>query len=155
MLSTFTTIGAFVGLLAGVFTVWDRYAKGRPIAYLVFKNEGDEISPRLFISNPGDYSIFILSAKTIPDVFFLSRELETRLLIEDQLSGITYWPIEPKGRAEFLIADRFKNGLPLGLPDRRVRFSIRWRRGSTTWLWQLPINVRTRTSTIRKIAKKA
>jgi hypothetical protein len=94
LLSAFTTFGALVGLITGVFTFWDRLAKGRPIAYLTFNGEGDHVSPRLLINNQ------------------------------------------------------------LGLADRRIRFSISWRRGSTTWLWQMPINVRTRTSTIRKIAKK-
>jgi hypothetical protein len=155
LLTAFTTFGAFVGLLTGIFTVWDRYARGRPIGYLVFRNEREELSPRLFVSNPGDYSVFIMSIKTIPEVFFLTRGLDMPFLIEDQLNGITYWPIEPKGSAEFLIAERFKNGLPLGLSDQRVCFSVDWRRGNTTWLWQLPVRVRTRTSTIRKIAKKA
>ena len=63
---TFTDIAAYVGLPTGVFTFWDRYAKGRPIAFLVFVDK----EARLRISNPGDYSIFILSAQTTPEVFF-------------------------------------------------------------------------------------
>jgi hypothetical protein len=89
---SFTAFAAYIGLLTGIFTFWDRYAKGRPIAFLVF--EANEA--RLRISNPGDYSIFILSAKTTPEVFFLSRGSDIRTIIEDQLSDITYWPIEPK-----------------------------------------------------------
>jgi hypothetical protein len=147
LMSFFTAFAAYVGLLTGVFTFWDRYAKGRPIAFLVF--EANEA--RLRISNPGDYSIFILSAKTTPGVFFLSRGLDIRTIIEDQLSGITYWPIKPKGIAEFGIGDRFEDGRKLSLIDQRVRFSVSWRRGSVTWLWQLPVTVRTKTSTINKL----
>ena len=33
-LAAFTIFGAFVGLLTGIFTLWDRYARGRPIACL-------------------------------------------------------------------------------------------------------------------------
>ena len=143
----FTDFAAYVGLLTGVFTFWDRYAKGRPIAFLVFEAK----EARLRISNPGDYSIFILSAKTTPKVFFLSRGSDIRTIIEDQLSDITYWPIEPKGIAEFVIRDRFEDSRKLSLIDQRVRFSVGWRRGSTTWLWQLPVNVRTETSTIKEM----
>jgi hypothetical protein len=146
-LMSFTDVAAYVGLATRIFTFWDRYAKGRPIAFLVFK----DAEVRLCISNPGDYSIFILSAKILPKVFFLSSSPDVRTIIEDQLSGITHWPIEPKGTAEFVIADRFEGGRKLSLTDRRVRFSVSWRRGSTTWLPQFPVTVRTDTSTINKI----
>ena len=86
------------------------------------------------VDNAGDYSIFILSAKTIPDVFFLSRDKDIHSIIEDQLSGITYWPIEPKGTAEFVIADRFKDGKKARLPISAFFVPVSWRRGSMTWL---------------------
>ena len=144
---SFTDFAAYIGLAAGIFTFWDRYAKGRPIAFLVFEpNEA-----RLRISNPGDYSIFILAAKMTPEVFFLSRDPSIRSIIEDQLSDISYWPIAPKGNAEFVIADRYKDAAALSLEDRHVRFSVSWRRGSTTWLPQLPLYVQTKTSTINKM----
>ena len=148
LLAAFTAFGALVGLLTGIFTLWDRYARGRPIACVAFGP--DDVLLR--ISNPGDYSIFILSAKTIPDVFFLSRDQDIHSIIEDQLSDITYWPIEPKGTAEFVIADRFKeDGKKLSLTDQRVWFPVSWRRGSTTWLPQIPVTVRTKTSTVNMI----
>ena len=146
LLTAFTVFGAFVGLLTGIFTFWDRYAKGRPIACLAFGS--DDVLLR--ISNPGDYSIFILSLES-PAVFFLSRGAGVRSIIEDQLSGITYWPIEPKGTAEFVIRDRFEGGRRPSLTDQRVSFPVAWRRGSTTWLPQIPITVRTDTATINKI----
>jgi len=146
-LAAFTAFGACVGLLTGIFTLWDRYARGRPIAFLVFGP-----GARLFLSNPSDYSIFILSTKVTPNVFFLSRGTDLRTIIEDQLSDtINYWLIEPKGSAEFPIVDRYKDDVPLGLKDQQVRVSVNWRRGSTTWLPQIPLTVRTRTSTINKM----
>ena len=59
LLAAFTTFGALVGLLTGIFTLWDRYARGRPIACLA--PGADDVVLR--ISNPGDYAIFILSAE--------------------------------------------------------------------------------------------
>jgi hypothetical protein len=87
----------------------------------------------------------------IPNVYFLSRDKDIHSTIEDQLSNIAYWPIEPKGTAEFVIADRFKAGKKISLVDQRVWFPVSWRRGSTTWLPQIPVTVRTETSTINKI----
>ncbi len=144
---TFTDFGAFVGLLTGIFTLWDRLARGRPIACLA--PGADNVVLR--ISNPGDYSIFILSTELTPNVYFLSRGKDIRTIMEDQLSGITYWPIEPKGIAEFAIGDRFEGTRKLSLTDQRVRFSVSWRRGDTTWLPQFPVTVRTKTSTVNKI----
>jgi hypothetical protein len=147
---SFTDIAAYIGFLTGIFTFWDRYAKGRPIAFLVSKST----EVWLCISNPGDYSIFISIKTTPPKVFFLSRDLERRSIIngaiEGQLSGITNWSINPKESAEFLIGDLVKDEVAR-LADRRVRFSVSWRRGSVTWLWQLPVTVRTKTSTINKM----
>jgi hypothetical protein len=145
-MSFLTTFAAYIGLLTGIFTLWDRLARGRPIACLAFGPD----DALLRISNPGDYSIFILSVTSTPSVFFLNRSLEK--IIEDQLSsGITYWPIEPKGVAEFLIRERFENGRNLSRTDQRVRFSVNWRRGDMTWLPQMPVTVRTDTSTVNKI----
>jgi hypothetical protein len=79
-------------------------------------------------------------AKITPNVFFLSGP-DIGTIIEDQLSGITYWPIEPMGIAEFVIADLFEGGRKLSLTDQRVSFSVGWRRGSTTWpadCWNRP-----------------
>jgi hypothetical protein len=69
-MSGFTAFGAFVGLLTGIFTLWDRLARGRPIACLAFGQMDAVPVPLLRISNPGDYSIFILSASITPNVFF-------------------------------------------------------------------------------------
>jgi hypothetical protein len=147
LLAVFTFVGALAGLLTGIFTLWDRYARGRPIACVAFGPK----DVLLRISNPGDYSIFILSAETIPDVFFLSSGTSIRSIIRDQLSDITYCPIEPKGTVEFVIADRFKGDKKLSLTDQSVCFRVIWRRGSTTWLPQIPVTVRTKTSTVNKI----
>jgi hypothetical protein len=148
-LAAFTFFGALVGFLTGIFTLWDRYARGRPIAFLVF---GGGVGARLVVSNPGDYSVFILSAKVTPNVFFLSRGPDLRTIFEDQISdAIAYCPIDPKESTEFPIVDRYKDGIQLGLKDQRVRFSVSWRRGSTTWLPQIPLNVRTKTSTVNKM----
>ena len=65
LLAIFTFFGAFVGYLTGIFTLWDRLARGRPIACLAFGPD----DALLRISNPGDYSIFILSVTSTPSVF--------------------------------------------------------------------------------------
>ena len=36
-MNTLTTVGSLVGLATGIFTVWDRWARWRPIAYSVAK----------------------------------------------------------------------------------------------------------------------
>ena len=50
------TLGSFVGLLTGVVFFYDRLAKGRPVAYLYFKDNEDR-SAYLSVENPSTYGI--------------------------------------------------------------------------------------------------
>jgi hypothetical protein len=93
ILSIITPVGALVGLLTGIFTFWDRYARGRPIAFLNVEVDGDEFTPKLVVSNPGDYAIFLLNVRVLPKIYFLNRGKQIRTLLDDVVSGNSYLPI--------------------------------------------------------------
>jgi hypothetical protein len=67
-----------------------------PIAFLVF---GPGV--KLLVSNPGDYSIFILSVKVTPNVFFLSRGIDLSALF-DAHDFLTALPIGQLSQKEAL-----------------------------------------------------
>jgi hypothetical protein len=143
-------VGSVVGLATGAFTLWDRFARARPIASLVFRQEGERRFAVLYISNPGEYAILIRSIRVSPDVYFLSEHLaDTGEMIREQVRGVAPFQIGPRSNAERRIASRYADGGALSAADQKVTFSVSWRRGSFTWLWQPRVKVRTETATIR------
>ncbi len=50
---TYTEIGAAVGFLTGVYTLFDRFMKGRPIAYLVASGPATNAVLSLRVKNVG------------------------------------------------------------------------------------------------------
>jgi hypothetical protein len=150
------TIGSFVGLLAGAFTLYDRIAKGRPIATITYKEEGGyETRVKITLTNAGDTTVVILKSTVVPSIYFLTSDEERRSLIEGQRRPLKPFFLNPKDSIELVIVPRFKNGVNMDLMDQAVRFSFSWRRQNATWLPQFPLTIRTRTLLIQKLAGKA
>jgi hypothetical protein len=59
MIELIKTLGSFVGLLTGAVFFYDRFAKGRPIAYLFFR-EDESRSAFIRIENTGSFGIAVL-----------------------------------------------------------------------------------------------
>jgi hypothetical protein len=149
------TIGSFVGLLAGAFTLYDRIAKGRPIANITYNGGGYETRIKITLTNAGETTAVILKSTVVPNIYFLTFDEETRSLIEGQLKPLRPFFLNPKDSIELVIVPRFKNGVNMDLMDQAVRFSFVWRRQNATWLPQFPLTIRTRTLLIQKLAGKA
>jgi hypothetical protein len=60
MLEVIKTLGSYIGLLTGLVVLYDRMAKGRPVASLTIGEENGRPSPRIRVSNPSPYDIAIL-----------------------------------------------------------------------------------------------
>jgi hypothetical protein len=144
-----------VGLLAGAFTLYDRIAKGRPVATITYKDGGYETRVKITLTNADDTTAVILKSTVLPDIYFLTFDEETRSLVEGQLRPLKPFFLNPKDSIELAIVPRFKNGVNMGLMDQAVRFSFSWRRQNATWLPQFPLTIRTRTLLIQKLACKA
>lgn len=141
--------------MTGAIAVYDRIAKGRPIATITYEKKDYDTSVGITITNAGDATAVILKASVTPDIYFLTFNLETRSLIEGQLNPLKSFFINPKGSVRLFFVPRFKNGVNMDLHDQAVRFSFSWRRGDATWLPQCPLTIRTRTLLIQKLAGKA
>jgi hypothetical protein len=151
MFELLKTIGSFVGLLTGAFTVYDRVAKGRPVATLTFSKVGDGISPKVAIFNASDTTIVILGWSIIPDVYFLIKDDSLRSSIEDQLKTFSPFSLNPRQSVEFTFVPRYKGGVNMDSDDQAVRFSFRWCRANATWLPQFPMTIWTHTPLLRKL----
>jgi hypothetical protein len=150
MIEAIKLVGSIVGLLTGIFTVYDRYVRGRPIASLSFGTEGTRKYARIRIGNGGAHEMVVLSVKCSPDVYRLSSDMETRNVIQAAMGREQFFTLKPSESSELFLVSRVVNGLALEVKPQRVTFSISWRRGNSTWLPQIPVFVRTDTQTIRK-----
>jgi hypothetical protein len=145
----FTSIGVLFGWLSGLFLLYDRYAKGRPTASFAVKGKYGCIR----ITNIGDYDIAVVDACVKPKVYFLTEDIEVGTLLKGAEGQQPTFMLRPREEKELFIAPLYANGKQRALEHQNVTFCISWRRGNVTWLPQMPVYVRTSTSTIRQYAE--
>jgi hypothetical protein len=152
MLEFLKSIGAISGLLSGLFLLYDRYAKGRPIASFTVRQQATRKVACIRVTNIGDHDVAIIDATVTPAVYFLTEDLEVGTLLEGAAGQRPYFMLKPREEKELVIAPRFRNGVALEVQSQNVTFRIYWRRCNATWLPQIPVYVLTNTATIRKYA---
>ena len=150
MLEIVKTVGSIVGLLTGAFILYDRYAKGRPMASLTIEMDGTRKKPCIRVSNATQYDFAVIDTGVSPGTYFLTENLEVGRLLRGAAGRRPYFMLKPGESKLLMIAPNFKDGMPLEVQKHRVKFSIYWRRGNATWLPQIPVSVWTDTGTIRK-----
>jgi len=70
MLEAIKLVGAIAGLLTARFVIWDRWARGRPLAWVTGKKLGVNPYEYVRIKNPGPADVFILGVTGPVDVGF-------------------------------------------------------------------------------------
>ena len=156
MYQTLQTVGSFCGLFAFGFSAFDRFIKGRPIASVSFERRGQEISPRIRITNISPYDIAVLGVKAKPDVYCFSLSDSPKDLLRSQWRQSIEFILPPGAAREVLVVSRPAQGGGYSLDAvnyRRVTIAISWRRGNITWLPQIPVWVWTSTSFITERSK--
>jgi hypothetical protein len=144
------TIGSFAGLLSAAFLIYDRFAKGRPVASLTISQENKRPSPRIRVSNPGSFDVAVLSTSVEPNVYLLAENEGAEGNLRASFGQIPNFMLKPGQEKELRIVPRFENNLPLDLKPQDVTFRIYWRRGNSTWLRQMPVRVVVNTDLIRQ-----
>lgn len=141
-------IGAIVGLVTGIFTVWDRLARWRPIAYIFATIPG---STYIRIKNLGQVDVIVRHIQAHPPTFNIATDDLVHAIVSGMIDRLPPSVIDPQGKRDFLV---FMHPTP---PDnarsQRVRFVIHWRKASSTWLPQFPVFPFTTTADIRNMAK--
>jgi len=152
MLEAFKLAGAIVAFVTALFTVWDRWARGRPLAWVTAEKFGANPLECIRLRNPGYGDVFVLRVRAYPRVYDVAKDRSVRAAITDTalksdvrvlLKQSEKWdlPIFPK--------------LPTGSPSCRVFFLVSWRKTSSTWLPQVPVVIMTSTRDIEGIAAAA
>jgi hypothetical protein len=150
MIETVKSIGSIVGLLTGIFLIFDRYMRGRPIATLSFPVELGKASARIRIKNVGNHDVAILGVSVSGDVYGFANDLETINIARATVGRDQFFTLKPDETRELFLVSRFANGIPLELQPKKIQFIISWRRCNSTWLPQIPVFIFSDTTTIRK-----
>jgi hypothetical protein len=149
-------LGGIVGLIGGLFVLFDRYYKGRPVASLTVNTQSSQGRQLVCIriKNPTAYDIAILGANNRQGVYYLTMDEDVRSLLEGTAGTLKYaFMLKPDESKELIIKAQMKDNLPLEVTKPGyVEFVIQWRRGNATWLPQIPVLVCSTTRVIRQLA---
>src|SRR5262245_46874763 len=115
MIETVKTIGSLVGLATGIFILYDRLARGRPVASLTISRENERPSPRIRISNPSSYDVAILNVTCHPRVYLLTDQEGPEGNLRASFGHIPDFMLKPGESKEVRIVPRFEDGVPLEL----------------------------------------
>jgi hypothetical protein len=157
MLEAITVVGAIVGLATGLFTVWDRWTRGRPLAWVTAEKFGANPLEYIRIKNPGPGDLFILGVRAYPPkIYGVSRDHSGRAIADALSFNIDVNVLLGPGETRDLpIIDGRDPRISKDAPSRRVCFLIYWRKTSSSWLPQAPVPVITSTQDIQRIAAAA
>ena len=149
------TVGGIAGLLTAAFMVWDRWARGRPLAWVTATKFGANPLEYIRLKNPGYGDVFVLAVRAYPRVYDVAKDRSTRAAITDTGFQRDVRVLLKQNKEWDLKIFPNRRKLPEGSASRRVYFLIFWRKTSSTWLPQVPVVIMTSTGDIERIAAAA
>ena len=152
MFETLKTLGAFVGLALGLFTLFDRLWGSRPLLSLGV----DHITKRsiLTVTNSTTQHIAIVGFSVLPKIYSLAQAPTVRATL-DAAAGDTFQRlINPSGEAQFPLVILVKDGRNRDLEARCAVLFMWWRRSVSLWLPQFPKVIIVPTARLRSIVQQ-
>jgi hypothetical protein len=158
MLEAIKLVGGIAGLVTTAFVIWDRWVRGRPLAWVdATKRFTGTPEEYIRIKNPGYGNVFIRKVRVFPqNIYGVAKDPSVRA-ITSALFNIDVNVLLRPGKTHDLgiIKSPKKLDEPQDAPSRRVCFLIYWRKTSSTWLPQVPVVIMTSTGDIERIAAAA
>jgi hypothetical protein len=150
LIEALKSLGSIVGLLTGTFVLYEKLAYGRPVAsHGVNKADGRKLTV-LRVMNPGKHDVAILDIVVTPKIYAHAEDREVSSTVRAAAGAPQFFMLKPGESKELFLVPLYKDNVALELKRQGVAFSISWRRGNSTWLWQLPVRVRTTTQMLRR-----
>ena len=151
MLETITLVGAIVGLATGAFTIWDRWARGRPLVGLTatVRTSGMPSDPCIRIANPGPTDLFIQRVRALPRLYGVAKDHSMRAKMAALESADVNVLLRSGQEHDLPIID-LRNEEDKNV-SRWVHFVVYWRKTSSTWLPQAAVVIGTSTRAIEQI----
>jgi hypothetical protein len=161
MFESIKSVGAIAGLMTAAFVIWDRWARGRPLAWPTIKTFGGG-NPFKFIriKNPGYGDVFVLDVRAYPaGIYGVAKNDSDDAVLQatmPRIYGVADLHVLLRRDAEYDLPiyylSKNKTDLEGNLPSRRVCFLIFWRKTSSSWLPQFPVWVLTSTRDLDRMA---
>ncbi|WP_316228697.1 hypothetical protein [Bradyrhizobium sp. SZCCHNR1045] len=148
-------VGGIVGMIGGLVSLRDRFAKGRPTGSLTTILHGGRELLAVRIKNTTEHDIIVIGATERRGVYFLAEDFETGNLLRGQVQEgmIKHFMLKPTEAKELILMPKFRGGVAVeALGKTKIDVLIYWRRGNATSRPQLPIAIRADTQMLRRIA---
>jgi hypothetical protein len=127
-----------VGFLTGVYTLFDRFMKGRPLAYLVASGPATNANISLRVKNVGQQDVVLRRLFSSPRLYEIAKDDSVLGITEAQFKSFMT-VLQPGQQVDFPVF-RSKSGRALAAESRgRCAFVISWRRATSVWLPQIPV----------------
>jgi hypothetical protein len=143
-------IGAIVGLITGVYTIWDRVKARRPAIWLGKPIERPN-QVVIKVKNLADEDIFLIGSSVWPRVYVVSSSWEFDQMIAAEEGQDPDRLILPQQKVELPITPRAEDGTPMDAVDRNVLFLLYWRRNSSMWWARFPLWLWVRTGAVIRL----
>lgn len=149
------TVGGIAGLLTAAFMVWDRWARGRPLAWVTATKFGANPLEYIRLKNPGYGDVIVLGVRAYPRVYDVAKDRSVEATITNTGFQRDVRVLLKQNEERDLPIFPNRRKLPEGSASRRFCFLVFWRKTSSTWLPQAPIMIFTSTGYVEQIAAAA
>jgi hypothetical protein len=153
MLEAIKLVGGIAGLVSAAFLIWDRWARGRPLAWVTAKKFGASSYEYIRVVNPGPGGVFIRRVDVSPPIYGLAKDHSAGAIAGTLVDEDVQVFLETGKTHDLVLIDgRNQLEVPKDAPPQRVYMFIRWRKTSSSWLPQVPVIIATSTLDIQRIA---
>jgi len=141
MIDGFTRVGAIVGFITGIFILWDRVLRARPITYVLVKGSKGNVFRYIRVRNVDTADIQVIRIKCWPKFFRVNPSHKGDNIALDDAEEAEIWKafiavIAYGEERDFPFGIRALQGWLNKIPF--MTFFVFWRRSSSPLLPQLP-----------------
>ncbi|MDE2284109.1 MAG: hypothetical protein KGK33_05785 [Hyphomicrobiales bacterium] len=137
-IQTISFVGGVIGIATGIFVLFDRILRNRPLAYVVLK--GNQHNPLHYIrvKNIGAIDLIVLDIKASPRSFEVSKDHSVKGIAGAILDKPSFAVLMPGAEQDFPF---FRSPKRVEQQEYagKMRFSVYWRKCSSTWLCQIEL----------------
>lgn len=150
---TFTEFGAFVGLLTGIFTVYDRLIVGRPLTTISLENPNGYRARNLRCENVSKHDLLIRRIQSWPSWLNVAPDDSPRGVIASMV-GEDFGALLPPGETRHFPITVSKGEL---VDKDSMAWSpfvivVSWRKSRSVWMPQVPVIIFSSARTLRRLS---
>ena len=151
-IQTISFVGSLIGIATGIFVLFDRVLRSRPLAFIVLKGNRHNPLHYIRVKNVGPIDVIIFDIEANPRSFEISTDHSVRGIANAIVNKPSFAILAPGIEQDFPF---FRNPKREGEKEYvgRIRFSVYWRKSSSTWIPQAPVYVFASTKDLDSMAE--